>query len=147
MRKKTTWAATVVRKQLQTCCQHETLSLETGEGDDDFSDILEVPSDVYVATPVKERAIPCLLRRKSFNVSHVRNLLTTPESQSPHRKSVESALPLCVGSKFKPRSCNMSRVRQLLWLLSWPYRCHFQCLRGWVKLPRLRCTINPGHCP
>lgn len=103
MRKKTTWAATVVRKQLQTCCQHETLSLETGEGDDDFSESFEVPSDVYVTTPVKERAIPCLLRRKSFNVSHVRNLLTTPESQSPHRKSVESALPLCVGSKFKPR--------------------------------------------
>lgn len=103
MRKKTTWAASVVRKQLQTCCQHETLSLDTAERDDDLSEGFEVPSDVYITSPVKETVLPCLLRRKSFNVSHVRNLLTTPESQSPHRKSVESALPLCAGSKFKPR--------------------------------------------
>lgn len=103
MRKKTTWAASVVRKQLQTCCQHETLSLDTAEREDDFSEGFEVPSEVYVSSPIKETALPSLLRRKSFNVSHVRNLLTTPESQSPHRKSVESALPLCAGSKFKPR--------------------------------------------
>lgn len=92
----------MVRKQLQTCSQDETLSLDTAERDDDFSEGFEVPPEVYTSSPLKETALPSLLRCKSFNVSHVRNLLTTPESQSPHRKSVESALSLCAGSKFKP---------------------------------------------
>ncbi|KAG0582383.1 hypothetical protein M758_3G053400 [Ceratodon purpureus] len=104
MRKKTTWAASVVRKQLQTCCQHETLSLDTHEPDDISIESFELPSEVYISSPVKDPStFPSLLRRKSFNVSHVRNLLTTPELQTPYRKSVDSSLPLCVGSTFKPR--------------------------------------------
>jgi hypothetical protein len=102
MRKKTTWAASVVRKQLQTCCQHETLSLETHERDDDLS--VESVEELCISSPVRDASpLPALLRRKSFTASHVKNLLTTPESPTPYRKSVDSSLPLCAGPAFKPR--------------------------------------------
>lgn len=107
MRKKTTWAASVVRKQLQTCCQHETLSLETHERDDDDLSVesVSLPSqELCISSPVRDASpLPALLRRKSFTASHVKNLLTTPEPPTPYRKSVDSSLPLCAGAAFKPR--------------------------------------------
>ncbi|XP_024382697.1 uncharacterized protein [Physcomitrium patens] len=102
MRKKTTSAASVVRKQLQTCCQYETLSLETHDRDD-LSEGFKLSQEIHISPPVKDTSHSSFFRRKSFNVTHVKHLLTTPESQTPHRKSLESALPLCAGSKFKPR--------------------------------------------
>lgn len=101
MKKKTTWAATVVKKQLQTCCKHQAFSVETTERDD-TSQGFESPSRViHISSPIKEAVNPILLRRKSFNVSHAKSLLTTPEPLTPFRKSVESAIPLCRSSTFK----------------------------------------------
>lgn len=103
-----------MRKQFQTCCQHETLSLETHDRDD-ISESFELPPEIRTSFPVKDTTFPSLYRRKSFNVSHVKNLLKTPEPQTPHRKSVESALPLCAGSTFKPR--RLQYVKSSLYLV------------------------------
>lgn len=93
----------MVKKQLQTCCKHETISLDTVDVDD-TSEGFESPPQIRISSPIHETApFPSLFRRKSFNISNLRSLLTTPESQTPFRKSVESALPLCgAGSEFKP---------------------------------------------
>lgn len=102
MKKKTTWAASVVKKQLQTCCKHQAFSLETTERDDCTSQGFGSPSRViHISSPIREIPDPILQRRKSFNVLHGRSLLTTPEPLTPFRKSVESAIPLCRSSTFK----------------------------------------------
>ncbi|KAG0624894.1 hypothetical protein M758_2G011900 [Ceratodon purpureus] len=101
MKKKTTWAASVVKKQLQTCCKHQTFSLETTERDDTSQGFRSPSRVIHISSPIKEGSNPVLLRRKSFNVSHARSLLTTPEPLTPFRKSVESAIPLCRSSTFK----------------------------------------------
>lgn len=101
MKKKTTWAASVVKKQLQTCCKHQTFSLETTERDDTSQGFGSPLRVIHISSPIKEASNPVLLRRKSFNVSHARSLLTTPEPLTPFRKSVESAIPLCRSSTSK----------------------------------------------
>lgn len=102
MKKKTTWAATVVKKQLQTCCKHQAFSLETTERDDTSQGIGSPSRVIHISSPLKEASYnPVLQRHKSFNVSHARSLLTTPEPLTPFRKSVESAIPLCRSSTFK----------------------------------------------
>lgn len=108
MRKKTTWAASVVRKQLETCCQLDTISHSTLERDD-LSESFELPAEIHISSPIKDLSFPCLFRRKSFSASHVKNHVTTSESLIPHRKSVESALPLCAGSSFRPRTLQDAR--------------------------------------
>lgn len=124
MKKKTTWAASVVKKQLQTCCKHQTFSLETG---DDCNTSLEGSQRVInISSPIREvnhhddstgnggATTPVLQRRKSFNVLHGRSLLTgTPEPLTPFRKSVESAIPLCrstSGTTFN-KSSSQQRVK------------------------------------
>ncbi|XP_024357539.1 uncharacterized protein [Physcomitrium patens] len=99
MRKKSTRAASVVKIPLETCCQLETLSYSTLEGDD-FAEGFELPPELlHVSSPVKDLPCLCLSRRKSLNNSHAKSLLTTSKSTVSHRKSVESALPFCLGPR------------------------------------------------
>ena len=90
-----------MKKQLQTCCKHQTFSLETTERDDTSQGFGSPSRVIHISSPIKEASNPVLQRRKSFNVSHARSLLTTPEPLTPFRKSVESAIPLCRSSTFK----------------------------------------------
>lgn len=148
MKKKTTWAASVVKKQLQTCCKHQTFSLETTERDDctsqggAFNSPLRV---LHISSPIRETPDnPVLQRRKSFNVLHGRSLLTTPEPLTPFRKSVESAIPLCRSSStFK--SQRLQNVKSSSPELPTPVTKRKVVLHKSGPLPVLQQLLRGGH--